>query len=461
VLLEGPGDGTVLDGATLQQQTAAAAAGWARLGVGPGDRVLWSCGSSLLGIVGLVGALRLGAVVVPVNPSTTSSELQYVQRDVDPKAALVDRPELKEWLRLGRAGGMVTSPDEILRSAADRPAIGLDSASPDEDALIVYTSGTTGEPKGAVHTHRSLLAGTLALHEAWGWQPDDRLLLALPLFHVHGLCAGLFGTLAAGGSAVVFPRFSPGDLLDAVAQSTMFFGVPTMYHRLAESGRAEELSTLRLCVAGSAPLPAALWERFSTEFGVSVLERYGMSETLLTLSNPLVGERRPGSVGLPLPGVGAMVAAPDADGIGELMVRGPSVCRGYWNRPEATEAMTRGGWFGTGDLASVADDGYYSIRGRRTELIITGGHNVYPAEVEAVLARHPSVREIAVIGVPSAEWGESVTAFVAGHDGDPDLDALALLAAQELTSYKRPRAFRVVDALPRNALGKVVRRDLR
>jgi acyl-CoA synthetase (AMP-forming)/AMP-acid ligase II len=461
VLIEGLGAGTVLDGAALQEQTAAAAAGWAGLGVNPGDRVLWSCGSSLTAIVGLVGALRLGAVVVPVNPSTTSSELQYVQRDVDQAAALVDRSELTAWLRAGRAHAVVASPEELLLAAADRPSVLLDSASPEEDALIVYTSGTTGEPKGAVHTHRSLLAGTLALHEAWGWEPDDRLLLALPLFHVHGLCAGLFGTLAAGSSAVVFPRFSPGDVLDAVPQGTMFFGVPTMYHRLAESGRAAELSALRLCVAGSAPLPAALWERFGTEFGVSVLERYGMSETLLTLSNPLIGERRPGSVGLPLPGVEAMVATPDADGIGELMVRGPSLCRGYWNRPEATKAMTKDGWFVTGDLASVADDGYYSIRGRRTELIITGGHNVYPAEVEAVLARHPSVREIAVIGVPSDEWGESVTAFVVGHDEEPDLDALALLAARELTSYKRPRAFRVVDALPRNALGKVVRRDLR
>ncbi len=295
---------------------------------------------------------------------------------------------------------------------------------------------------------------------AWGWRPEDRLILALPLFHVHGLCAGLFGTLAAGGSAVVFERFVPDHVLDAVPGSTMFFGVPTMYHRLAESGRAEELSALRLCVAGSAPLSADLWRRFDRDFGVSVLERYGMSETLLTLSNPLEGERRPGSVGFPLPGVEAAIADPDGAGIGELLVRGPSLCRGYWRRADASEAMWSDGWFATGDLASVEDDGYISIRGRRTELIITGGHNVYPAEVEAVLARHQSVREIAVVGVPSAEWGESVTAFVVGLDGDPDIEGLARLATRELTSYKRPREFRVVDALPRNAMGKVVRRDL-
>ena len=202
---------------------------------------------------------------------------------------------------------------------------------------------------------------------------------------------------------------------------------------------------LRLCVAGSAPLSADLWWRFDRDFGVSVLERYGMSETLLTLSNPLEGERRPGSVGFPLPGVEAAIAAPDEAGIGELLVRGPSLCRGYWRRADASEAMWRDGWFATGDLASVGDDGYISIRGRRTELIITGGHNVYPAEVEAVLARHQSVGEIAVVGVPSAEWGESVTAFVVGRHGAPDIDALVLLATQELTSYKRPREFRVVD----------------
>jgi len=207
-------------------------------------------------------------------------------------------------------------------------------------------------------------------------------------------------------------------------------------------------------------LAADLWRAFADD-GVSVLERYGMSETLLTLSNPLVGERRAGSVGLPLPGTEAQVAEPDQDGIGELLVRGPSLCRGYWERPEANRASWRQGWFATGDLASVADDGYFSIRGRTTELIITGGHNVYPAELEAVLSRHPSVSEVAVIGVASPEWGESVVAFVVGADGPPDVEALEYLAASQLAPFKRPREYRVVAALPRNAMGKVVRRDLR
>jgi malonyl-CoA/methylmalonyl-CoA synthetase len=451
----------VLSAGDLQAETARAAAALAACGVRPQDRVLWSCTSSRESIVALLGVLRLGAVVVPVNPSGTKSELTYVLGDVGPVAALVDRPELGEWVEGVGAGIVVRSPDELLAGALPPTGFVLDRAEPDDDALIVYTSGTTGEPKGAVHTHRSLLAGTESLRTAWGWMPDDRLILTLPLFHVHGLCAGLFGTLAAGGSAIVFERFSPEAVADAVPHATMFFGVPTMYHRLAESGRADDLSALRLCVAGSAPLPADLWRRYDEEWGVCVLERYGMSETLLTLSNPLAGERRPGAVGLPLPGVEVMVSGPDAQGIGELMVRGPSLCRGYWSRPEASAAMWVEGWFATGDLASVSADGYFSIRGRRTELIITGGHNVYPAEVEAVLSRHPSVAEVAVVGLPSPEWGESVTAFVVGAGGLPDVAALEALAAEELSSYKRPREFRVVDSLPRNALGKVVRRHLR
>ncbi len=461
VLLEGQGSGSALDGKELSEKSALVAAHLAGSGVSPGDRVLWSCSTSLHSIIAIIGALRVGAVVVPVNPSATRRELLYVVEDVNPVLCVVERAEAKEWLSTDVPHVEVRTPPELLRLHG-HAVFPLDASKPDDDALIVYTSGTTGEPKGAVHTHRSLLAGAMSLCVAWGWQPEDRLLLALPLFHVHGLCAGLFGTLAAGSSAVVCARFEPAQVLDAIHElgSTMFFGVPTMYHRLAESGRAAELSALRLCVAGSAPLSADVWRRFHDEWGVSVLERYGMSETLLTLSNPLVGERRPGSVGFPLPGVESIIADVDTDGIGELMVRGAPLCRGYWNRPEATEAMWHDGWFATGDLASLGQDDYVSIRGRRTELIITGGHNVYPAEVEAVLGRHASVAEIAVIGLPSAEWGESVTAFVVGRDGPPDLDGLVLLAAQELTSYKRPREFRAVPALPRNALGKVIRRAL-
>ncbi len=336
----------------------------------------------------------------------------------------------------------------------------LDSARPEDAALIVYTSGTTGTPKGAVHTHASLLAGSRSLCEAWGIAANDRLLLALPLFHVHGLCAGLLTTLAAGASIALLERFTPAGVAEAAATCSLFFGVPTMYHRLAESDLAGALAPLRLCVSGSARLDPELWTHLHSTHGVTVLERYGMTETLLTLSNPLLGERRPGSVGRPLPGISATLDGTDDLGIGELMVRGPSLFAGYWGRPDATAGAWRDGWFATGDLASVSSDGYFTIRGRRTEMIITGGHNVYPAEVEAVLRAHPSVSDVCVVGVRSPEWGESVVAFVVGHLGAPDVAALEALAMRDLAPFKRPREYRVIDALPKNALGKVLRREL-
>jgi malonyl-CoA/methylmalonyl-CoA synthetase len=434
VLLDGWGRAPSLDAATLQGRTVAVAEVLAERGVCPGDRVLWCARATLPSVVTLLGVLRSGAVLVPVSPSATRAEIDHVVADAAPVLVIADHASPDAF------GGGPVLPVEELSDAAARAGAGIPPLpEPGDDALIVYTSGTTGRPKGAVHTHASLLAGVAALVEAWGWTPDDRLVLCLPLFHVHGLCAGLFGTLAAGASAVLFERFDEG--------------VPTMYHRLAATGEASALRTLRLCVSGSAPLAADLWHRLASD-GVVVLERYGMTETLLTLSNPLVGERRPGSVGLPLPGVDAAVEDADAQGIGELLVRGAPLCRGYWGR----DTFAVGDWFATGDLVSVAGDGYVTVRGRRTELIITGGHNVYPAEVEAVLARHPGVVEVAVVGRPSAEWGETVVAYVVG---DADVGSLRELAAAELAPFKCPREVRLIDVLPRNALGKVVRGELR
>jgi malonyl-CoA/methylmalonyl-CoA synthetase len=451
VLVDGWDRARVLDGAALAEGTTRVAAALASSGVAPGDRVLWCARASLESVQALLGVLRAGAVLVTVNPSATGAEVDHFVADCTPTVAITDDVARHDF----PPDVPVFSVDEVLKgSTSPSSPPDLPVLSPQADALIVYTSGTTGRPKGAVHTHASLRAGVGALVQAWGWQPDDRLLLALPLFHVHGLGAGLFGTLSAGASAVVFDRFDEEAIVTA-PDATMFFGVPTMYHRLAASGRAGLLAGLRLCVCGSAPLAADLWLDLRRQ-GVEVLERYGMTETLLTLSNPLEGERRPGAVGLPLPGVEAALDEVDEDGVGELLVRGGSLCRGYWGRADAfTDAD---GWFATGDLASVADDGYVAIRGRRTELIITGGHNVYPAEVEAVLARHPGVDEVAVVGLPSAEWGETVVAFVVGA---PDLAELRDLAEAELAPFKRPRELRLVESLPRNALGKVVRKELR
>jgi malonyl-CoA/methylmalonyl-CoA synthetase len=449
VLIDGWDPTRVVDAATLDARTAALATALAERGVSPGDRVLWCARATLPAVEAVVAVLRSGAVLVPLSPSATIAELDHVIGDARPVLALFDRPRPESPL-----GGLpVICIDDLTRAGVHAAPAALPDCRPGDDALIVYTSGTTGKPKGAVHTHGSLLAGVSSLLTAWGWTPDERLVLCLPLFHVHGLCAGLFGSLTAGAAVSVFDRFDESAVLRAASAHTMFFGVPTMYHRLAATGRAAVLGSLRLCVSGSAPLAADLWHQFATE-GVVVLERYGMTETLLTLSNPLKGERRPGSVGLPLPGVEAALDGVDEQGIGELFVRGALLCKGYWGRP----AFTVGDWFATGDLASMADDGYVSIRGRRTELIITGGHNVYPAEVEAVLARHPGVVEVAVVGLPSAEWGETVVAYVVG---DPDLVSLRELAAAELAPFKCPREVRLIDGLPRNALGKVVRSELR
>jgi malonyl-CoA/methylmalonyl-CoA synthetase len=449
VLVDGTDGTRTVDAATLDGQTAALASVLAERGVRPGDRVLWCARATLPSVAALVAVLRSGAVLVPLSTAATEAEIAHVVDDARPVLAITDRLRPDAFA----PGLPVVEVEDLARTAARATAGAAPALQPGDDALIVYTSGTTGRPKGAVHTHGSLLAGISSLLAAWAWRPEDRLVLSLPLFHVHGLCAGLFGTLTAGASAAVFDRFDESAVLGAIPTSTMFFGVPTMYHRLAASGLSTGLGALRLCVSGSAPLAPDLWHRLAAD-GVAVLERYGMTETLLTLSNPLDGERRPGSVGLPLPGVEAAVDDADEHGVGELKVRGASLCRGYWGR----DAFAPGEWFATGDLVSVADDGYVTVRGRRTELIITGGHNVYPAEVEAVLSRHPGVVEVAVVGVPSAEWGETVVAYVVG---DPDLASLRELAATDLAPFKCPREVRLIDALPRNALGKVVRGELR
>jgi malonyl-CoA/methylmalonyl-CoA synthetase len=450
-LVQGREPSRRVDGAGLDEVTRQVAGTLLARAVVPGERVLWGASARVASIEVLLGIVRAGAVLVPVNPASTATELAHVVADAGPVAAVFD----VEVPRDGLVGVETFGVDELLAQPTVGDSAGLPTLRADDDALIVYTSGTTGKPKGAVHTHGSLASGVRALRQAWGWAPDDRLILTLPLYHVHGLCAGLFGTLAAGASAVVFERFDEASVLGAAPSSTLFFGVPTMYHRLAASGRARELGALRLCVSGSAALAPDLWIRLQGE-GVSVLERYGMSETLLTLSNPLTGERRPGSVGVPLPAVEAAIDDVDEDGVGELVVRGPSLFRGYWGR--ARTETDAGGWFATGDLASVSDDGYVRIEGRRTDLIVTGGHNVYPAEVEAVLARHPGVSEVAVVGLPSDEWGETVVAFVVG---DADSDSLAALATRELAPHKRPREVHIVEALPRNPMGKVVRAALR
>ncbi len=454
------------------ERTAHIAGGLAGAGLVAGDRVLLSGPSTVDLAVAHVACLRLGLVVVPTNGSYREAELSHVVADCSPRAALVDHDGWATLLARMDPDLLVDSTRHPFAdgSAEAGAAPILDAVSPDDPAIIGYTSGTTGRPKGAVLTQANLLAGAQSVRVAWRWTYADRLVLCLPLFHMHGLGVGLHGTLLAGASAVLQPGFAPDAVLDALDahDATMFFGVPTMYHRLADHERVDRLGALRLCVAGSAPLAAELHGRLAKRAGVSVLERYGMTETVMLVSNPFDGERRPGAVGIPLPGVDVRLASDAEEGGGEILVRGPNVFARYWERPEATaEAFVAdhdGGdrWFRTGDLGAVDDDGYLSIVGRAKELIISGGFNVYPREVDDVLALHPAVAEVAVAGVPSAEWGEEVVAWVVVADGQvcPDVDELRTFARDHLAAYKLPRRVVAVDALPRNALGKVIRHEL-
>ena len=442
----------------LERASRRVAARLAGAGLGPGDRILMSAGTSVELVEAHVAALRLGLVVVPANTAYREREIAHLVRDATPRAAVVDDPERAAWIRRAAPDTLVVGP-EVDLPGPGRPPV-LDAARPDDPAIIGYTSGTTGAPKGAVLSHANLMASSESVRLAWRWTADDRLVLALPLFHIHGLGVGLHGTLLAGASAVLLPRFDPDAVLDAAAahHATLFFGVPTMYTRLADSSRAGELGRLRLCVSGSAPLPPAVFDRLADGRGPRVLERYGMTETGMNVSNPYDGERRPGTVGFPLPGVELRLS----DG-SEIELRGPNVFAGYWGRPEATAAaFTDDGWFRTGDIGEHDADGYLRLVGRARELIITGGLNVYPREVEDVLLHHPAVADVAVAGVADSDWGEVVTAWVVPAPGAPPPAAaeLAGFAAERLARFKRPRRVVVVEALPRNALGKVLRHEL-
>jgi malonyl-CoA/methylmalonyl-CoA synthetase len=453
--------------AELEADSATRAGRLAALGLEPGDRVLLSAASSAALVASYVACLRLGLVVMPTNTAYGPRELAHVIGDARPRAAILDDPDRAQAVReidpaIHRLTPEIALPDaSSALAAAEEPRLDavLDAVASSAPALICYTSGTTGRPKGAVLSHANCLASAEALRLAWRWTSGDRLLLALPLFHMHGLGVGLHGTLHTGASAVLLPSFRPDEILEAIDthQASLFFGVPTMYHRLVREPKRRALASLRLCVSGSAPLPASLHDEIEVKTSQRVLERYGMTETLMLVSNPYAAERRSGSVGWPLPGVELRLEGEPA----EIQVRGPNVFDGYWERPEANaEAFTADGWFKTGDLGAVDDDGYVEIVGRTKELIISGGYNAYPREIEDALIGHPSIEEVAVVGEASEEWGERVVAYVVVTT-PLELDALREFVGDGLAPFKHPRALYLVDALPRNALGKVQKHRLK
>jgi malonyl-CoA/methylmalonyl-CoA synthetase len=447
-------DGVRLSGAELEERTGIAALRYAAAGLLPGDRLLISAAPSIDMVVAYVGALRAGLTVVPANPGYSAAELGALVLAANPAMAVLDD------LSALTATDIPTSAPTLEQLPARGSGLVLDAADPDDPALIIYTSGTTGRPKGVPLSHANLLASAHAVCIAWRWTPEDTLALCLPLFHVHGLGVGLHGSLVTGAAATLLP-FTPSGVAAAIEDgASMLFGVPTMYHRLAASPHLQALAGLRLAVSGSAPLPADLHAAVREGSGQIVLERYGMTETVMLVSNPYDGERRPGTVGFPLPGVQLRLAAREG-GTAEIEVRGPNVISHYLDDPSATaDSFTADGWFRTGDLGTLDEDGYLTISGRAKELIITGGYNVYPREVEEALRTHPAVADAAVVGVASAQWGETVAAFVVlgGTAGADELDAWC---AERLVAYKRPREWHVVAAIPRNALGKVQRHLLR
>ena len=431
-----------------------------RRGFEPGDRVGVYLPNRIEFIDLLLACLKIGAVLVPINILYREREIAHITGDAEPRAVVTGKDSLEAF-----AGGTAIDVEDLSRDAAHEPATAVRRAvEADAPALIIYTSGTTGRSKGAVLSHNNLLANTVNLVACWRITSADRYLAVLPLFHVHGLVNGVMTWLAAGCRMRLVERFEGNRAADLFAQfmPTLFFGVPTVYVRLMElpvETAAAIGAGMRLFVSGSAPLPAAVFDGFRERFGHAILERYGMSETLMNLSNPYAGERRAGSVGLTLPGVSTRIVTPDftdvaAGETGELLVRGPNVFSGYWRRPDVTAAAFADGWFRTGDLAERSEDGYYTLRGRRTDLIISGGFNIYPREIEEVLGEAPGIREAVVVGVPDRHRGELPIAYVVA-DSPVDQPALERLCRAALASFKVPRAFIRVDALPRTALGKV------
>jgi malonyl-CoA/methylmalonyl-CoA synthetase len=423
----------------------------------PGDRLCVYLANSVEIIDVYLACIKTGVIFVPINILYREREISHILRDAQPRALITDEPisvSVPVWTRaaLGPA---------VQNSLAVRPATRLDGDCP---AGIIYTSGTTGTSKGAVLSHNNFAVNALNLLTCWQITSSDRFLLALPIFHVHGLGNGLHCWLLSGCRTKLLEHFSHESACEAFLQfrPTLFFGVPTMYVRMLrwKPAEAREIgSFMRLFVSGSAPLPAAVLGDFEALFRHRILERYGMSETLMNFSNPYIGERRAGTVGSPLPGVSVQLldlsGNPVREGeTGEVFLRGPNVFGGYWRREDATRAAFVDGFFRTGDLATRSPDGYYTLCGRKSDLIISGGYNIYPREIEEFLEEQPEIAEAAVAGSVDPIRGEVPVAYVVTHESF-DAEDMEARCRNAMASFKVPRRFVTVSALPRNALGKI------
>ncbi|WP_329052379.1 acyl-CoA synthetase [Amycolatopsis sp. NBC_01488] len=448
----------------LTYEELAAVAGGLAAGLPRGRVAVWATPTIYTGVA-VVAALLAGVPAVPLNPKIGERELAHILADSEPRLVLAEPGvELPPGLAaLPRLDIPLTGGKALL---ADEP----DAETP---ALIVYTSGTTGPPKGVVLPRRSIATTLDALEDAWGWTDEDTLVHALPLFHVHGLILGILGPLRRGGSVRHLGRFSTEGVAHELASgATMLFGVPTMYHRIAaevgtDTALAEALKSARLLVSGSAALPVHDHQRITEATGQQVVERYGMTETLMNTSVRADGERKPGTVGVPLRGVEFRLVGEggetidDVESVGEIQVRGPNLFTEYLNRPDATAAVFDDGWFRTGDMATRDTDGYVKIVGRKaTDLIKSGGYKIGAGEIENALLEHPGVAEAAVTGEPDDDLGERIVAWIVPSGEPPAAEELADHVAKLLAPHKRPRVVRYLDALPRNDMGKVMKRAL-
>lgn len=446
-------DAVRVDGAVLSRSDLVGAATSVAERVAGAHRVAVLATPTATTVLAVTGCLIAGVPVVPVPADVGAAERRHILTDSGAQAWLGDKP--------AETDGLPHVPVRLHARSWHRYA----EPPAESPALIIYTSGTTGPPKGVVLSRRAIAADIDALAEAWQWSPVDTLVHGLPLYHVHGLVLGLLGSLRIGNRFVHTGRPTPENY--AAARGSLYFGVPTVWSRVAEDpAAASALSSARLLVSGSAPLPVPVFDRLAELTGHRPIERYGSTESLITISTRADGERRPGWVGLPVTDVetrlvgedGAAVPH-DGESIGRLQVRGATLFDGYLNRPDATaEAFDADGWYRTGDVAVVGDDGMHRIVGRESvDLIKTGGFRVGAGEIETALLGHPGVREAAVVGVPDEDLGQRIVAFVVG-DATPEV--LIEYVAQELSIHKRPREVRLVDALPRNAMGKVLKKEL-
>ena len=476
--LETP-DGAVWTWADVEAEAARYANLLCERGVAPGDRVAVQVEKSPRALILYLACLRAGAVCLPLNPAYPHRELEYFLGDAGPRvvvgrpestdglAALCERHGAGEPLTLGADGGGTLT--EAARAMPDRFETVARAAG--DLAALLYTSGTTGRPKGAMLTHANLSSNAQVLHAAWGFREGDVLLHMLPIFHTHGLFVACHTSLLNGSPMLFCPRFDPAEARRLLPRATVFMGVPTFYARLLALpgfGRGD-CAGMRLFVSGSAPLLEQTFEEFRERTGHTILERYGMTECGMSTSNPLRSERRAGTVGLPLPGVDLRVAgdggAPAGPGeVGEIEFRGPNVFSGYWRLPEKTaEEFTADGYFRSGDLGWIDEDGYVAITGRGKDLVITGGLNVYPKEVELLIDKLDGVVESAVIGLPHPDFGEQVTAVVVRGEGaaGPGERSVVDALKNDLAGYKVPKRVFFVEDLPRNAMGKVRKSVLR